>query len=447
MRHVAVVGAGPSGLFAAQELVEDDRVVVDVLERLPTPFGLVRYGVAPDHPRIKSVTDSFSDVLQHPRVRFLGDVEFGVAPGRRELLSAYDAVVYATGAAGERLLGISNDDALGTTSARDLVAWYSAHPDAVPGRTVDAEHVVVAGGGNVSLDVARILLAPTERLLNTDMPEHVLSGLHTSAPRTVTIVCRRPPHQTKFSLKELRELATVDGLHVSVDPGDLDGIDTANLSRTEQRVLEQFREWSASGEQGTHLLRFAFARSITAIGLTNGRVSRVEVDHHAGATHRRENLTCDLLVRAIGYRGQPLPDVPFDEELGIIPNVEGRVLNTQSGAVNPGEYVVGWAKRGPSGVIGTNKADAAETVAHLLSDLPVDGTRRPDLATTLLEHAVDYRRWCAIDDAEIALGSRANRDRIKLHTWTDLRRAAFGNVLNESEVIKWPSQSAATAST
>jgi ferredoxin--NADP+ reductase len=434
--RVAVIGSGPSGIYAAESLLRarPDAVAVDVYDRLPAPFGLVRYGVAPDHLKIKSITRALAKTLAHPAVRFLGDVEIGVAPTVEQLRAHYDAVVYAFGAARDRRLEVPGEDLHGSLSAVEFVSWYSGHPDAeLDAALLSARSAVVIGAGNVALDVARVLAKDPADLRPTDLPAHVLTVLEASTVRDVHLLARRGPAQVKFTTKELRELGEIDGLDVLVDPADLEldpVSEQACSDREVARNVEALRAYAAAPATGAvRRLHLHFWLAPTAL-LGGEHVTGVRADRtrltSAGTLERTgESIDLDtqLVLRSVGYRGAAIPGVPLDERAGVVPNEVGRVL--RAGAVSPGEYVVGWIKRGPTGVIGTNRSDAAETVAALLADLP-DGTGRADGDPPGLDRAlvVDWDGWLAIDAAEEAAGAQDGRGRVKLAAWEELRTAA-----------------------
>ncbi|MFC8434195.1 FAD-dependent oxidoreductase [Streptomyces sp. NPDC057253] len=452
-RRVAVVGAGPAGLYAAEELIRQNRhdVRVDVLDRLPTLYGLVRYGVAPDHPRIKSITGSLRKVLDDPRVAFHGGIELGTDVTRRDLLERYDAVVYAAGAAGDRRLGVPGEDLPGSCSASAFVSWYSGHPDARPPLSLDTERVAVVGAGNVALDVARVLTRPVADLERTDMPEAVLAALRDSAVREVVVLARRGPRHARFTPKELRELGEVDGVDVIVDPRQLTGSGSTDADRTTQATLRALADLAARPPLGAPRrieLRF-FTRPRRVLG--GHRVTGLLTERTHGGPDGMSEGTAELstlpvgaVLRAIGYRGLPLDAVPFDTARGVVPNDRGRVLDTE-GVPCPGEYVTGWLKRGPSGVIGTNKLDSAQTVALLLDDLDELPVRRlPDLTGLLIGRGirpVGLSGWARIDSAEQDLGATRGRDRTKIADWPTLLRLGRTDrpVPVEPEELPWPS--------
>ncbi len=440
--RVAIVGAGPSGLFAAQALVgqTDVPVQVDLIDRLPTPYGLLRYGVAPDHTSIKSVATALARTFDHAGVRFVGNVEFGRDVTREELLAAYDAVVYAAGASEDAQLGVPGEHLPGSRSAREFVAWYSGHPDA-PAQDLHGIHsAAVIGVGNVAVDVARILAKTAESLEVTDMPPGVLAELHRHGINDIHVIARRGPQHAAFTTVELRELVHTPGLEVTVNADAFDGI-PEDLDRRPRANVEILREAAATVvENPRRRLHFSFWRKPVAIEgdgeVTSLVLERTHLDESGKVvgTGLTEQVCCQLVLRSIGYRSTALPGVPFDDWSAVIPNVEGRVVDAE-GAVQPGEYVVGWIKRGPTGVIGTNKSDASQTVRHLVADLVAAGGSAPDRGTgdrrdlvadlaARGHEVVSLAGWRAIDAAEIARGAALGRTRTKIETWADLLAAS-----------------------
>ncbi|MEU6772531.1 FAD-dependent oxidoreductase [Streptomyces sp. NPDC046759] len=441
MLRVAVVGSGPSGCYTAQSLVQlDPEVCVDVLDRLPCPYGLVRYGVAPDHEKIKSLQGSLRGVLEHERVRFLGGVRVGGPGGlpAGRLRELYHAVVYCVGAATDRRLGIPGEELLGSWSATDFVAWYSAHPDAVDaGFLRGVRSAVVIGVGNVAVDVTRMLARGAAELRATDIPQAALEALSASGISEVHMVGRRGPAQARFTTKELRELGGLPGTGIGVDPADLalDPADPAALPAVHRRNVEVLRGWAAgpaaAAPRRIHL-RF-FLRPVELLA-HEGRVGAVRFertapDGHGGVTGtgRFEDVPAQLVLRSVGYRGIPLDGLPFDAASGTVPNTAGRVV--RDGAPSPGEYVAGWIKRGPTGVIGTNRPCAKETVVSLLADAPGLQRRQvPEDPVSALRAAgiepVPWTGWLAIERAEAALGARLGRSVVKLADWDALLTAA-----------------------
>ncbi|MFE9257481.1 FAD-dependent oxidoreductase [Streptomyces sp. NPDC006879] len=458
MLRVAVVGSGPSGVYAAQALVQQDavpQVHVDVLDRLPCPYGLVRYGVAPDHEKIKSLQGNLRTVLEHERIRFLGHVEVAAAdapPGTglstARLLRLYHAVVYCVGAARDRRLGIPGEELPGCHSATEFVSWYSAHPDssgdAFRGSSLRPVHsAIVIGAGNVAVDVTRILARGAEELRPTDMPQPALGALAGSGVRAVHMVARRGPSQGKFTTKELRELGTLAGVDTVVDPSELAldprYLDTAGLPAAQRRNVEVLRGWSQlppTGGSRTIDLRF-FLRPVQVLAGPDGRTSgvrfeRTEPEGPSGVrgTGRYEDIQAQLVLRSVGYLGVPLAGLPFDPAKGTVPHAGGRVLRDGSAAL--GEYVAGWIKRGPTGVIGSNRPCAKETVASLLADAPALARREvfagdPLTAIRALGlRPVTWPGWLAIEAAEADLGRALGRRSVKIPDWAGLLAAAGG---------------------
>lgn len=418
MIRVAIVGSGPSGLFSAAELLKRRRdVAVDVFDRLPTPFGLVRYGVAPDHLRIKSVSAALAKVFDDPRAQFYGNVELGVDIRLAALREAYDIVILAVGAARSRALGVPGEELAGSFSASDIVPWYNGHPYARDPRLANAESVAIVGAGNVTLDLARMLLKAGSVLAGTDIPDAVGKALDGTGVRTVHIVIRRGPADVKFSLSELMELETLDDTDLILKNADPDDGDTLNDKRS-----DLFRKWdrSATGHAGRRVV-FHFWRSPGRL-LGRDRVEGIrlrDTDGDPAGRHQQEDLEVQMVIGSIGYYTEsPDESIPFDDELGRVLHVGGRVAN--------GLYVVGWSKRGPSGVIGTNKACAIQTVSCVLDDLGgrresvVDPARRADLVAARLGHedarrrAITWQGWNRIDQAEVELGAAYGRERTKI---------------------------------
>ncbi|MFI1508320.1 FAD-dependent oxidoreductase [Streptomyces sp. NPDC020597] len=442
MLRVAVVGSGPSGVYTAQSLVQlDPDVLVDVLDRLPCPYGLVRYGVAPDHEKIKSLQQNLCAVLEHERVRFLGDVPVGAdgVPAAR-LRELYHAVVYCVGAATDRHLGIPGEELPGSWSATEFVSWYSAHPDAPPARFLHGvETAVVVGIGNVAVDVTRILARGAAELSPTDMPQAALAALAASEVGEIHMIGRRGPSQARFTTKELRELGALPDAEVVVDEAELAldpaYTDPSGLLAAQRRNVEVLRGWAASPARGARRrirLRF-FLRPVElrSVGgrLGVARFERTAPDGRGGVTGtgRYEDVPAQLVLRSVGYRGTPLEGLPFDAGHGTVPHLAGRVV--RDGEVAPGEYVAGWIKRGPTGVIGTNRPCAKETATSLLADAPALVRRElPGDPLALLRAAgaepVEWAGWLAIGRAEAALGASLGRGVVKLPDWPSLRAAA-----------------------
>ncbi|MQA96384.1 MAG: NADP oxidoreductase [Streptosporangiales bacterium] len=439
--RVAIIGSGPAGIYAADALTKQDAIpaAVDVFDRLPTPYGLVRYGVAPDHKSIKSIARVLRDVLERPGVRFLGGVEFGKDITRDDLHTAYDATIYATGAMVDRRLGIPGEDLPGSVAATDFVNWYCGHPDVDVERFVlDAREAVVIGVGNVAVDVVRILAKTAEELSDTDVPEPMLSVLAESRIERVHMIGRRGPEHAKFTPKELRELGQLPGAGVHVRPAeiafDLSSEELLQVERQARNNLKVLIEWAGREPAGLARridVRF-WLRPVEILGtdrVEGIRLERTELDGdgRVTGTGEYETLPAQLVLRSVGYQSIPLPDVPFDDRAKVVPNDEGRVLGPD-GAPVPGDYVAGWIKRGPTGVVGTNKSDAAQTVRSLLADAPAltEDARTPveDLLAERGVRLVTYEDWLKIDEAEIALGASTGRgERVKLVGWHGLYAA------------------------
>ncbi|WP_420120181.1 NADP oxidoreductase [Nakamurella sp.] len=436
----AVIGSGPSGFYTTAALLglPDRNVRVDMFERLPTPWGLVRAGVAPDHPKIKSIAALFARTATHERFRFFGNVEVGTHVGRADLLARYDVVVYCVGAPADRSLGIPGEGLPGVVGAGDFVGWYNGQPDFrdVP-VDVGTDRAVVVGNGNVALDVARVLATPPDRLAATDIADHALDTLRGSRIREVVVVGRRGPGQAAFTSPELRELAELTGAAVVVDPAQLADVDETRLPHVPRHNLQILRDYAAvrpvNGGRRV-VLRF-FTAPIEVRGrervesIVLGRTV-LDADGRVVDTGDREVLPAGLVLRAVGYRGVALPGVPFDEVAGVIPNRGGRVTGGER------EYVAGWIKRGPTGIIGSNKKDAVDTVHTIVDDLAdplatgLRASRAADPAAVeswLRERrpeVIDLAGWAAIDAAEQAAGEQQGRPRVKLCTWADLLAVA-----------------------
>ncbi|HEY4812495.1 MAG TPA: FAD-dependent oxidoreductase [Solirubrobacteraceae bacterium] len=466
--RIAVVGSGPAGFYAAGHLLKaaDGNIEVDMLERLPTPWGLVRSGVAPDHPKIKSVTRIYEKTAAHQRFRYFGNITFGEHVSRDELLEHYHAIVYATGSPSDRPLGIPGEDLPGSHAATEFVGWYNGHPDHTNLEVdlLSAERAVVIGNGNVAIDVARMLVLAPSELAPTDTADHALEVLAASRVSEVVIIGRRGPAQAAFTNPELLELGELADADVIVDPNELEQAlavpdpkaDQDITSRRNVEILHDYASRTPHGHPKRIVLRFLLSPT-AFLPDEHGRLGAVELicnelvaapggGLRAQPTDKRETITAGLAFRAIGYRGIPLPDVPFDERSAVIPNQAGRVLDPANNAPLPGEYVVGWIKRGPSGVIGTNKKDAQETVDAMLADLanllstngdrpvPEQGSvhqpASPDASTIeqLLRSRqpklVTYSGWEAIDTHERSLGEPAGRPRVKLTSIEELLRVA-----------------------
>ena len=451
--RVAIIGAGPAGFYAAERLFKETELVieVDLYDRLPTPFGLVRNGVAPDHQKIKSVTAAFDRIAANPRFRFFGHVELGSDVTVDDLKAHYHQLLYSTGAQTDRPLGIPGDDLIGSHPATEFVAWYNGHPDYRDCEfDLSQESVAVVGVGNVAVDVARILCRTPEELLKTDIADYALEQLRASRVKEVTILGRRGPAQAAFTApeaKELGELADCDTF-VPADEAELDALSQASLAaadRAELRKVEFIQELARrqpSGKSKRLTLRFLVS-PVELIGDETGRVKQMRLVRNilyatdAGslrpkATDQFETLDAGLVFRSIGYRGVPLPGVPFHDSWGVIPNAGGRVLDAESREPLVGQYTAGWIKRGPTGVIGTNKPDAAETVEAMLTDARAGKLLSPTNATAAAAealvrgrqaHVVTYDDWRRLDALELSHGKEQGRPRVKFTRVDDMLAA------------------------
>jgi ferredoxin--NADP+ reductase len=443
--RIAVIGSGPAGFYAAGPLLERG-FEVDVFDRLPTPWGLVRNGVAPDHPNIKAVSRVFEKIARRPGFRFFGNVEIGRDLSTDDLRRHYHAIIWSVGAQTDRRMGIPGEDLVGSMSATAFVAWYNGHPDYRDLEVdLDVERVVVVGNGNVAIDCARMLALTREELAVTDTADHAIEAMVASPVREIVVLGRRGAAQAAFTTPELLELGELAGADVVVDPTEIviDAVseasiagDGAAIARRNVEVLRGYASRPAAGKPRAVRLRF-LTGPVELRG--EGRVEAIVVGRNrlepgpggglqAVATGDTEVIPCGLVLRSVGYRGLPLEGVPFDHRHGTIRNVGGRVVD-EDGRVLPGEYCAGWIKRGPSGVIGTNKKDANESIALLLADHEAGELRRPpDPTATAIEslvfercaNAVEYGHWEAIDAHERALAADSERPRVKLTSWTEL---------------------------
>jgi ferredoxin--NADP+ reductase len=450
--RAAIIGAGPSGFYAAGQLlaIDDPQFAVDVFDRLPTPYGLVRSGVAPDHPKIKSVTKAYDKTSQHERFRFFGHVELGSDVTRQQLLDHYHVVCYTIGTSTDKRLDIPGEELNGSHAATEFVAWYNGHPDHC-GLEVDlqAKQVVVVGAGNVAIDVARMLaLAPSE-LEITDTADHAIDVLRSSGVEEITILARRGPLQAAFTNPELLEMGELERGDVEVVGGELDELSAVALldaDKTRRRNVEILQDYAARPKTGKAItVRFRFLASpIELLADESGHVRAVKIENNeivarddgslgARGTATFEEIPAQLVFRSIGYRGQPVAGIPFDEQRGLILNAAGRVTDAD-GAQQLGEYVSGWIKRGPSGVIGTNKKDSQDTVDKILEDAVAGRLNQPpedDIDALIANNCADvvtWDGWQAINAIETAVGEGSSpaRPRVKLTEWAALREAARG---------------------
>jgi ferredoxin--NADP+ reductase len=450
MNRAAIVGAGPSGFYAADQLLKAG-FAVDLYDALPTPYGLVRAGVAPDHPKIKSVIRVYAKTASHDAFRFFGGVSLGDDVSRAELCARYHAVIYAVGTSTDNRLGIPGEDRPGSHAATDFVAWYNGHPHYADHMfDLNGGRAVVVGNGNVAIDVARMLVLDPKELAPTDTADHALKAFGMAGVTEVILIGRRGPAEAAFTNPELRELGELERADVIVDPAQLEGVEVPeDGDATKRRNVEILREYSQRTPSGkSHRLELRFLRSPVAIlgegddGPVTGvrlAINRLVTDAdgrvRAEPTGETEDVECGLVLRSIGYRGTPLAGIPFDDRRGLIRNDAGRVISDEG--VCQGEYVVGWIKRGPTGVIGTNKKDAADTVAKILEDAESGSLCRPDpalsdpdaVAAWLSERVpqhVTWQGWEMIDAYESSLGEPMGRPRVKLVRLAELLEASRG---------------------
>jgi len=430
-------------------------VEIDLLDRLPTPYGLVRAGVAPDHQKIKSVTAAFDKTAAHPRFRFFGGVELGKDVSVADLRGLYHQVVFTTGAQTDRRMGIPGEDLPGSHPATEFVAWYNGHPDYRDCQfDLTQERVAVIGVGNVAIDVARILCRTPAELEKTDIAEHALEALRQSRVREVYLLGRRGAAQAAFTNPEVKELGELEGADVAVsaDEVELDPLSREGLDKSGDRagfkkveILQDYARRAASGKPRRLVLRFLVSPvaltpngtgAVGALKLVRNRlVASATGTIQAQATEQTEELPVGLVFRSVGYRGVPLPGVPFDDKWGVVLNEKGRVLDPESKQPLAGEYTAGWIKRGPTGVIGTNKPDALETVTAMLEDAAAGRTLAPGepdraAAERLLRQrqprVIGYAEWLRLNALEIERGRSRGRPRLKF-TRVDEMLAALGN--------------------
>ena len=451
--RVAIVGAGPAGFYAAEHLFKQDQIIVeiDMFDRLPTPFGLVRNGVAPDHQRIKAVTRTFDRTASNPRFRFFGQVGLGRDITRAQLRDHYHQIVYTTGAPSDRNLGIPGETLKGSYSATDFVAWYNGHPDFRDYEfDLSQERAAVVGLGNVAVDVIRILSRTPEELARTDIADYALEQLRESRVREVYMLGRRGPAQAAFTNPEVKELGRLEDVHVTILPQEAapDSLSQQALERENDRValkrieiLQEIASRKRAGQSRTIHLRFLVSPveilgssgKVRALRLVKNELYSTDMGTlRPRATDRFEELEVGLVFRSIGYKGLPLSDIPFNPKWGVILNEKGRVVEPESRKPIVGEYTAGWIKRGPSGVIGTNKPDALETVSCMLEDVTSGLTLKPshqrnsDSETLIRRNRPDYfsyADWQRIDEIERQKGLQSGRPRVKFTTVEEMSAA------------------------
>jgi ferredoxin/flavodoxin---NADP+ reductase len=442
--RIAIIGAGPAGFYAAETLLKQRDLVltIDIFNRFPTPFGLVRDGVAPDHQSIKAVVRVFDKILADPRVRFFGNVTYGVDIHHQDLKQFYDQVIYAVGAQADRRMGIPGEELPNTFPALSFVGWYNGHPDYcdLP-IDLSCERAIVVGNGNVAMDVTRMLVLSPETLMKTDIADHALEKLRESKIREVVILGRRGAAQAAFTTPEIKELGKLEGVDVVVDPHNIE-LDPASLvdiesDRTAKANLECLHAYATRTEHtAPRRITMRFLASPAEVVGVDGRMTAVKIERNElvvdsnGGLRSKGTGTFDLIeaglvLRSIGYRSVPIEGVPFDYATSTINNIAGQVVHPNTGEVVPGEYVVGWAKRGPTGLIGNNKPDSAATVEAMLTDVPTLQGIRDDLrdlsqvVVFLRERGIDYvtyQDWKILDQYEVASGSRQGRPRVKVTT-------------------------------
>lgn len=448
--RVAIVGAGPAACYAADELLRRSDVEVEMFDRLPTPWGLVRAGVAPDHAGTKNVANMFDAAFRRETLQYYLNVEVGEHIDHQELLDHHHAVIYAVGASSDRKLGVPGEDLPGSHSATEFVAWYNGHPDFADREfDLSGERAVIVGNGNVALDVARVLTVDPDELAKTDIADHALDALRNSNIREVVILGRRGPLQAAYSTPEFLALTYLKGVDVIVDPADMELdphsqalLDDPNIEPSLRLKYTLAQEYSTAQHDPAHKrIVFRYLTTPTAVH-GEGKATSIEFAHNelteengqlvATATDRTESLDTGLVLRSIGYRGVPIAGLPFDERRGTVPSEHGRVIEATEPV--PGVYVSGWIKRGPRGVIGSNRVDAEETVEALLADFIAGKLTAPTGDRAALQallaqrqpELVDRKGWKTIDQAEKAAGKAAGRPRVKFTTRADLLKAAEG---------------------
>ena len=451
--RTAIIGSGPAGFYTAEHLLKQDdiHVRVDMFDALPTPFGLVRFGVAPDHQKIKSVTRVFDRIAQRDNFRFFGDVTIGEHLTLDDLTTHFHQVCFATGAQTDRRMGIPDEDLPRSHPATEFVAWFNGHPDYRNYEfDLSAEHVAVVGVGNVAVDVARILCRTPEELAMTDIADHALEALSESNVRTVTMLGRRGPAQAAFTNPEVRELGELEGADICVfsDEVKLDALSQAEVEESDDdkvarkvEILQEFAQQERQGKERLLTLRFLVSPTkliagedggVRAMQLVKNELCMDDGRLRPRATEEVEEIPVDLVFRSVGYRGIPIEGLPFHDSWGIIPNSAGQVTEVQSGTPRTGIYVSGWIKRGPTGVIGTNKKDGTETATAMLEDarssaVLVPKYSDPDAIEALVRErqpqVVTYEDWMRLDKLEVSRGEDRGRPRVKLTSRTEVREA------------------------
>ncbi len=449
--RVAVVGAGPSGFYAVDALLrqKDVLVEVDTFDRLPVPYGLVRFGVAPDHQNIKAIIKGYEKIAANPRFRFFGNIQFGRDIHLEDLQAHYDQIVYAVGAETDRKLNIPGEMLSGSYTATEFVAWYNGHPDYVDSQfDLSHERAVVVGIGNVAMDVTRILAKSPDELAATDIADYALESIRTSKIREIVILGRRGAAQAAFTPKEIKEIGALEGVDLVVDPADVvldeqskKSLETDKQARANvQYLTEKSRNGLGASPKKVHL---RLLRSPVEIVGENGHVVGVKIERNvlveseSGDMRPRgsgefETIPCGAIFRSVGYHGIPLPGVPFDHANGVIPNEQGRVVNSDGGEVVRGQYVVGWIKRGPTGLLGTNKGDSGETVDAMLDDIqgqtaPMHDEQEPGSIESVLKSKeasyLTFSDWKELDLLEVEKGAALGKIRQKFVHLSDMLEA------------------------
>jgi ferredoxin--NADP+ reductase len=447
--RLAIVGAGPAGIYAADLLIKselrDFEVSIDLFDLLPAPYGLVRYGVAPDHPRIKGIIRALYEVLDRGDIRFFGNVKYGTDITLEDLKKHYNAVIFSTGAIKDADLNIPGIDLDGSYGAADFVNWYDAHPDVPRTWPLNAREIAVIGNGNVALDVARVLVKHPQDMLSTDIPANVYEGLKDSPVTDVHVFGRRGPAQVKFTPLELREATHIEGVDCIVydedfkyDEGSQEAIDSNNQTRVMVNTLEALRAEPQNTGAPRRLHLHFFSAPVEVLGedgkVAAIRIERTELDGRGGVTSTGEfrEIPVQAVYRAVGYFGSELDQIPYDAKYGVIPNDGGRVLGTDGKQID-GIYATGWIKRGPVGLIGHTKSDALETIGHIIADRDkwwapehADESAVDALLNSRGVEFVGWPQWLLIDAQEKALGEAEGRERIKLVEREDFLRVAKG---------------------
>ncbi|MCC7142064.1 MAG: FAD-dependent oxidoreductase [Candidatus Eisenbacteria bacterium] len=450
--RVAIIGSGPSGFYAADFLqkTKDLSVAIDMYDRLPTPFGLVRGGVAPDHQKIKTVIKAYEKVAQHPSFRFFGNVAYGTDLSRLDLESHYHGVIYSVGSETDRRMGVPGEDLTGSHPATKFVGWYNAHPDYREEQfDLTQENVAVVGIGNVAMDVIRILARSQSELMSTDIADYAMEALAKSKVKNIYVLARRGPAQAAYTNPEIKELGEMEEADVTcpADEAELDEYSrewlTANPDRTVETNVEVMQEYAKRTPTGKRCrIHFRFLVSpVELIG--NGKVEAVKIvknklvksddgSMRPKATDQFETIPVGLVFRSVGYMGLPLPGLPFDQKAGTFPHEKGRILDPETKQPLPGHYCAGWIKRGPSGVIGTNKPDAQESAQCLLDDLAAGtllspGSAAPAAVETMLQakgvRYVSYAEWQRLDQLELERGAAVGRPRNKFSRVDEMLKA------------------------